>query len=130
MPSKRQRRHRPPPKLRAKPRKRLPPAPNALLGRQGLIADPNADLAPNKRQQVIAPVQVWNEPEPKPPKPKRLSEFDEKYLRPLLNKYGTDFEAMARDIKLNRDQLTAAKLRKMHKLLQADEASDVESNKS
>jgi hypothetical protein len=76
---------------------------------------------------LIASEPLWVAPEPKPPKVKRLSEFDEKYLRPLLAKYGTNYEAMARDRKLNRDQLSAKRLEKMNDLLKADDASAVDS---
>src|SRR5437899_2043961 len=118
MASKRQRRQRGATK-KTKPRRKVPPPPSILLGRQGLVADPNADLAPRKRQQLVHKEQVWVPAAPKEPKPKRTSEFDRRYMGPLLSKYGTDFAKMAVDRKLNADQLTERQLQKRYSLMQA-----------
>lgn len=42
-----------------------------------------------------------------------LSAEKQKYIARLLTKYGSDYEAMARDTKINAQQLTSVKLEKM-----------------
>ncbi|KAJ9064834.1 Nucleolar protein 16 [Entomophthora muscae] len=41
-----------------------------------------------------------------------MSEFDKSYIEALYKKYGTQYKLMARDIKLNYNQLTTSQLQK------------------
>ncbi|CAK4274748.1 unnamed protein product [Aphanomyces euteiches] len=41
-----------------------------------------------------------------------MSEMEINYLRPLIEKHGEDYDAMARDIKVNNEQWTVAKLKR------------------
>ncbi|ETV77589.1 hypothetical protein H257_08506 [Aphanomyces astaci] len=41
-----------------------------------------------------------------------MSELEIQYLRPIIKKHGDDYDAMARDIKVNNEQWTVAKLKR------------------
>lgn len=122
MASKRQRRQSNGARRKPKANKRLPTA-TAQRTRIGLVADPNADLAPKRQKLTITSVE-WVAAEPAPPKNRPLSDFDAEYITKLTKKYGQDFEKMARDRKLNRDQLTVCKLEKMWRKLNNPDASE------
>src|SRR5688500_10170963 len=62
--------------------------------------------------------------EPPTKKQKRLSEFDQAYVGRLVEKYGTDLNAMFKDRKLNPDQLTVRTLERMHALWQRSSTWD------
>jgi len=124
MASKRQRRQRVGGKKKPKRAKRAPPPPNVQRANLGLVADPNADLAPKKMKRPAIQAVEWVPGEVPPPKNRPLSEFDTAYITKLVNKYGTDFEKMARDRKLNCDQLTATKLQNMYRKLTEKQSSD------
>ena len=42
-----------------------------------------------------------------------MMEKDQKFIKKLINKHGTKYDAMARDMKLNDRQLTAPRLEKL-----------------
>jgi len=103
MASKRQRRRAQPVKRKAKPRKKLQSQPIQKLFLNAELTSNNLTMTPESLTQA----------EKKLSKPKPVSEFCAAYLAKLTKKYGTDFDQMSRDRKLNCDQLTAKKLEKM-----------------
>mmetsp|Transcript_12959 Transcript_12959/g.11741 ORF Transcript_12959/g.11741 Transcript_12959/m.11741 type:complete len:173 (+) Transcript_12959:46-564(+) len=48
---------------------------------------------------------------PSNPKRRKMSEFDQKYIKDNIEKYGTNYKAMERDIKLNYFQYTEQKMK-------------------
>jgi hypothetical protein len=94
--------------------KKLTPAKN--LQNFGLMADANEinKAAPPIDKKKAAFVGYAEIPEPK--KPKSLSEWDRDYMAALVKKHGDNFKAMFKDIETNYNQLTEAKLEKMHQL--------------
>lgn len=60
---------------------------------------------------------------PVAPKKKTLSADDREYIQTLVTKYGDNFTAMVRDISTNYNQLTEARLRKLHTALLLEEES-------
>jgi nucleolar protein 16 len=59
---------------------------------------------------------------PEVPLPRHQSEGEQDFLRLLVRKHGSDYAAMARDLKLNRYQQTAAELRRRLVKMQRDGA--------
>ncbi|OQS02070.1 hypothetical protein THRCLA_05531 [Thraustotheca clavata] len=89
----------------------------------GLCQNPNSlDQLRSCTDEVIDPEELFDVPdsdilnlnnERNPKKmDNHMSEMEMQYLRPLVAKYGDDFTAMARDIKINNEQWTAAKLKR------------------
>lgn len=91
----------------------------------GLVNDPNkacqkaAEGAETGPQQ---PAPIESEVVERKPRVEKASEFQAAELRPLLAKYGDDFESMSRDIKLNKWQHSAGQLRKLAKKCRNREA--------
>lgn len=50
-------------------------------------------------------------------KPAKLTPADVAYLETLLKRWGTDYERMAKDVRLNRMQWTARQIEKKHEAL-------------
>eukprot|EP01118_Nematostelium_gracile_P012703 TRINITY_DN4679_c0_g1_i1.p1 TRINITY_DN4679_c0_g1~~TRINITY_DN4679_c0_g1_i1.p1 ORF type:complete len:191 (-),score=60.77 TRINITY_DN4679_c0_g1_i1:56-628(-) len=56
--------------------------------------------------------ELFPEPAPKPKKEEKLSEEEQRYYKKLIDKYGDNYKAMSRDIKLNNYQHVESKLKK------------------
>lgn len=117
MASKNQRRRKTAGRRKSKPKPKSLPSAAALLGKQGLVANPNSDLAPKRPIPKAAQTSEWTASEEKPSKRRCISNFDQSYVNRLHEKYGVNYEAMARDVKLNYDQWTASKIEKCYKMM-------------
>jgi len=73
----------------------------------GLMINPNSKA----KIKVQDPIDL-KVPEAAPPTRKRLSNLEIKYCERLIRKYGDDYRAMSRDIKLNNYQFTPSQLAK------------------
>ena len=71
--------------------------------------------------QPLAEIEALGPPEV--PTPRHQSDGEQQFLTKLIAKHGTDYAAMARDIKLNRYQQTAAELRRRIARLNASDGA-------